>query len=112
MYIHVVSASLYLHVDAKRSSQLRRFQTGRNLIHPSTCSKNLKMGEVAHLSLRVELRAEVGLALMPYALVGTVVHVCKEGLPPLAQLAVVDGVAVVLGSDVALVCQSVHHRLR
>lgn len=43
--------------------------------------------------------------------VGAVVDVGEERLPPLAKLGVVDRVAVVLGSDVALVRQAVHHRL-
>lgn len=65
-----------------------------------------------YLGLRVELRAEERLALVAHALVRPVVDVRKQRLPALAQLGVVDRVAVVLGGDVALVRKSVYHRLR
>lgn len=59
----------------------------------------------------MELGAEEGLGLVANAFVSAVVHVGEERLPPLAKLGVVDGVAMVLGSDVALVRQAVNHRL-
>lgn len=64
-----------------------------------------------YLGFRVELRAEERLAFVPHPFVGPVVDVGEQRLPALAQLGVVDGVAVVLGGDVALVRESVHHRL-
>ena len=59
----------------------------------------------------MELGAEEGLALVADPLVGAVVDVREERLPALAELGVVDRVAVVLGGDVALVRESVYHRL-
>lgn len=64
-----------------------------------------------HLRFRVELRAEERLVLVPDALVSPVVHVGEQRMPALAELCVVDRKAVVLGGDVALVRQAVHHRL-
>ncbi len=65
----------------------------------------------AYLCLGVELGTEEGLALVPDPLVGAVIHVREQRLPPLAELGVVDGIPVVLGGDVALVRHSVHHGL-
>lgn len=48
---------------------------------------------------------------MADTLVRAVVDVGEQGVPPLAELAVVDRIAVVLGGDVALVRESVYHRL-
>lgn len=59
----------------------------------------------------MELGAEERLGLVANAFVSAVIDVGEERLPPLAKLGVVDGVPVVLGSDVALVRQAVYHRL-
>lgn len=64
-----------------------------------------------YLRLRVELRAEERLGLVSDTLVSPVVDVREQRFPPVGELGVVDGEAVVLRGDVALVRQAVHHRL-
>ena len=59
----------------------------------------------------MELRAEERLGLVSDTFVGAVVNVREQRLPPFGELRVVDGEAVVLRGDVALVRQAVHHRL-
>lgn len=77
----------------------------------NTCNHFSLSNLSTHHRFRVELRAEERLALVSDALVSTVIHVRKERFPSLAQFGIINGVAVVLGSDIALVRQTVHHRL-
>ena len=65
----------------------------------------------SYLRLRVELCAEERLGLVSDTFIGAIVNVREQRLPPRAELGVVDGEAVVLRGDVALVRQAVHHRL-
>lgn len=79
---------------------------------PTKFEKTPTIGSaVTRLGLRVELRAEERLALVADALVSAIVDIGKERPPPLAELGVINGIAMVLGSDVALVRQAVHYWL-
>ena len=84
---------------------MRKKTNKKNLSQPSG-------QQTSHLRLRVELRAEERLGFVSDTLIGTIVNVREKRLPPLAKLGVIDGETVVLGGDVALVRQAVHHRLQ
>ena len=59
----------------------------------------------------MELRREERLALMPYTLIGAVVHVDEQGLPVGRERIIVDRETMVLRSDEAAVCANPSHRL-
>ena len=100
-------------MDSRRSkftpSKLLTETGGMNLKAKSRMQ--IDRPSLSRLGLRVKLRAEEGLAFVADALVGAVIDIGEKRVPALPELSVVDGVTVVLGSDVALVCQTIQDRL-